>query len=440
MLLVTLPAGLFLALSLPMAPATGDHADHDTRLERLEAELAQLEAARRDDAWLTQERALEIRGLVCDVLADADTRASLLRDGVTAGWDGHPFIASADGAFRLEIEGRLQLRYVVSVQDDAAGVTDTTQGGFETRRVRTIFSGHVLDPSLTYKFQATFARGGGSLILEDAILRKDLGNGLGLAAGQFRAPFTREANVSTFRTTAVERAIAHGVLELTRSQGVEIDWTWDRLLVRGSLNDGDNGANLPALPAGAGLLVSTEFALSARAELLLAGARRQFNDFQGWPDGDPGLLVGGGVYYQRGEFGAGLADRADELRWTFDVSAEFSGAHLYAAVGGRHVDRDSGSETDVVIFVLQGGVFVTGDIEAFARFEGGDDDSADDLTLLTVGATKYWNRHNLKWTTDVGYGFDPVTSTFAATGAGWRSDPAGTDGQVVVRSQVQLMF
>jgi hypothetical protein len=49
------------------------------------------------DDWLTQQRADEIRGLVRDVLADADTRASLLQDGMTAGWDKGFFLGSADG-------------------------------------------------------------------------------------------------------------------------------------------------------------------------------------------------------------------------------------------------------------------------------------------------------------------------------------------------------
>lgn len=427
------PVGLCLVLALPAAASDRD-TGLDARLARLEAEVARLQSSAASTERMDRTRADEIRGLVRDVLTDADRRASLLRNGLTAGWDGHPFIASADGTFRLEIEGRVQLRYVTSIQDDAPGVTDATQGGFENRRVRSIFSGNVIDPSVTYKLQATFNRGSGALRLEDAFIQKDFGDDFYLRAGQFRPPFTREANVSTFRTTAVERSIAHGAIELSRSQGVEVGWSDSRFFLRGGFNEGDSGANTSAFGG------NIEFALSARGEILVAGEHRQFRDFNGWRDGDAGLLIGAGVHYERGEFGAMLPARADDLRWTFDLSADFIGASLYVAVGGRHVDPDAGTEVDVIVAVIQGAVFLTDDVEAFARFEWGDDGTPDDLALLTIGATKYWRAHKLKWTTDIGYAFDTVTGTFASTGSGWRQDPSGTERQVLVRSQFQLMF
>ncbi|TVQ55126.1 MAG: hypothetical protein EA377_04050, partial [Phycisphaerales bacterium] len=63
-----------------------------------------------DDNWMTEQRANEVRALVHDVLADADTRASLMQSGMTAGHDGRFFLASSDGNFRMNISGRTQLR------------------------------------------------------------------------------------------------------------------------------------------------------------------------------------------------------------------------------------------------------------------------------------------------------------------------------------------
>ena len=51
------------------------------------------------DNWMTEERAEEVRSLVRDVLADADTRASLLQSGMTAGYDDGFMIGSTDGNF-----------------------------------------------------------------------------------------------------------------------------------------------------------------------------------------------------------------------------------------------------------------------------------------------------------------------------------------------------
>src|SRR5262245_52609458 len=48
--------------------------------------------AQNDENWLTESRAEQIRGLVQDVIADADTRASLLQNGMTAGWSEHFFL------------------------------------------------------------------------------------------------------------------------------------------------------------------------------------------------------------------------------------------------------------------------------------------------------------------------------------------------------------
>lgn len=431
------------------------------RLASLEARFAHLRAQESGESWMTDARAAELRALVADVLADADSRSMLLQDdapgSTTAGWDGHPFLASggADGNFRLNLEARMQVRYVFNNQDDEveSGGDDTTRAGFEARRIRLIFSGHVVDPSITYKVQATFNRGGGAFILEDAYMQKDFDNGIYLRGGQFRPPLTREAIVSTFRTTAVERAIAHGAIELSRTQGVEIGWSNDTLGLRGSFHDGDANANTPWF------IRDTEYAFSARAEWLVAGGGasggggggwRQFNDFTGWRGDSFGLLLGGGVLYQRGEYGApGNPDRADDFRWTLDAQMEFSGAHIFASLAGREIDSDAGggaADADIMIATIEGGVFITDDIEAFARFEWGDDDApgSDDLLVLTIGATRFWKKHDVKWTTDVGYGFSAVSGTFASSGAGWREDAAnsggGSDGQIVVRTQLQLCF
>jgi hypothetical protein len=431
---------LLTALTISLAPRNLTVAESQ-RLAELEQRLARLEAAyaqyaathRGDSAALSEARTAELRTLITDILADADTRAGLLSESATAGWDGHPFIASADGNFRLELRGRLQLRYVMNIQDEDAG-DDTTRSGLETRRVRFLASGHVVDPSITYKLQATFDRNGGTLELEDAIIEKELDRGVYLRFGQFRPPLTRAADVSTFRTTAVERSLAHGAIQVSRSQGMEIGYEDKAINLRAAFHDGDGFANSPALTA------DTEFGLAARAELLLSGRWKQFRDFTGFPGGDVGLLLGAGVLYERGEFGASLPDRADDLRWTADVSAEFDGAHVFVAVGGRNVDPDTGDDSDVLIAMIEAGVFITDSIEPFARFEWGDDDSPDDLLVLTLGVTKFWDKHKLKWTTDVGFGFNAVSDTFASSGAGWRADPPGVDGQIVIRSQIQLMF
>jgi hypothetical protein len=75
-----------------------------------------------------------------------------------------------------------------------------------------------------------------------------------------------------------------------------------------------------------------------------------------------------------------------------------------------------------------------------ARYEWSDLDTTglDDVGIVTVGVNRYFAGHTIKWTTDVGYGFDPAPET--ESGINWRQDAPNEDGQVVIRSQFQLLY
>ncbi|MHC5002743.1 MAG: hypothetical protein ACYTJ0_06435, partial [Planctomycetota bacterium] len=109
-----------------------------------------------DDNWLTEERAAQIRSLVADVLADADTRAGLLNDGMTAGWSDGFFLASPDGRFRLQLDGQLQTRFLWNYHDEK----DRHRRGFEVTRTQLAFSGHVFSPDISYMIRSDVSRQG----------------------------------------------------------------------------------------------------------------------------------------------------------------------------------------------------------------------------------------------------------------------------------------
>ncbi len=108
----------------------------------------------------------EIRELIEGVLADADTRTSLQETDLTGGWDGHFFLASSDGNFRVEAGGQLQFRYMHSFRNDSNA--DDSRGGFQNRRVKLIFTGHVIDPSIEYAFYFYYF---GVLLISDAYVK-----------------------------------------------------------------------------------------------------------------------------------------------------------------------------------------------------------------------------------------------------------------------------
>ena len=61
--------------------------------ERMRDQIDVLRAETQQD-WMTEQRAEQIKELVQDVLADADTRASLMGNGLMAGWSDGFFLAS----------------------------------------------------------------------------------------------------------------------------------------------------------------------------------------------------------------------------------------------------------------------------------------------------------------------------------------------------------
>ncbi|MHC4428316.1 MAG: hypothetical protein ACYS0D_06900, partial [Planctomycetota bacterium] len=238
---------------------------------------------------------------------------------------------------------------------------------------------------------------------------------------------------------AVERSLVNEEFTAGRTQGVALDYRGDRFHIIGGWTDGhpaSGGFNMPAI------MPDTDFSLTLRAEGLFSGQWSQFDDMASWKEDETGFMVGGAVHYQEGESGS-IADELEVLQWTIDASAEFGGASLLAYIVGRHLSGPI--DADQFGIVIQGGYFLTDDWEAFLRWELGDDDTAgDDLNVVTIGATRFFSGHQLKWTTDIGIAIDDVRTTWGDGSlgggggiAGWRT---GDSGQVVLRSQFQLLF
>ena len=89
------------------APATD--AALKAEMATLKARIGELEG-KQSQQWLDARRTEEVKALVREVLSDADTRASLQNDGLTAGHANDKFfLASQDGTFHLNIGGQIQV-------------------------------------------------------------------------------------------------------------------------------------------------------------------------------------------------------------------------------------------------------------------------------------------------------------------------------------------
>ena len=81
-------AGLYVGALLSRVTGTvSADADVQSELSSLKTRIAELEGAQKQ-SWLNERRAEEVKNLIREVLSDAETRASLLENGMYAGHDG----------------------------------------------------------------------------------------------------------------------------------------------------------------------------------------------------------------------------------------------------------------------------------------------------------------------------------------------------------------
>ena len=494
------------AMTLATAVSLADTTTTDEALRQIEelrqqnAAMAQkiekLERVATDDgAWLTEERTNQIRSLVQDVLADADTRSSLQSDGATAGWNKGFFLASPDGAYRLNIKGHIQFRWVFNQRSVPTGslATGSATGpesnyGFENRRTRLVFSGTIIDPSLSYEIKPVWNRSAtsGSTTqvngsIEDIWVQKAFDGGLAIKAGQFKAPYLREELVSSSAQLAVERSLVNELFTMKFVQGIQVEWEQEMFRLQGFYGDSGraNGVNVVSTAATAGGYAGsfetdfqtnqTAYALAGRAEYKAAGTWKQFKDFNSYRGDEFGLLFGLGGMGQNLR-GNGIAQSASSM-WgiTGDVTANFGGWNVFAygvyrgvTLGAPVMTRSGSMEEQLgqYGFVVQSGVFVLDDLELFGRYEYGNLDtdqyrttansreaSLGRLSVATIGFNLFpmgVANKDLKWTTDFGFALMPV-GDFASSGADWKSDATEANGQssnhqFVLRSQIQLTF
>ena len=370
------------------ATAASVEATNDTnaQIAELKKELNELKS-QNGDKWLTEERASQIRGVVQDVMADADTRSSLQATAATSGYNNGFFIASPDGNFKLQVNGQVQVRssYAWSTNSSwnaskapisagGAGNTNATkaQYGTEIRRAKLSFSGNVVDPSWQYKVTMAYLPAGSQVAnangsytgsspynvagansgngsastanLEDAYINKDLGNGMSLMMGQFKSPFLREELVSSANQLGVERSVVNQMFSTGWTDGIQFTAKNDSLMGMVSFNNGGNNANFATQNMSTTDGAYTQYAITGRVQWLAFGNWAQFNDMTSMRGGGQGLMLGAGFNWQHGgnqntdvaTGGVGSANTdAGFFTYTADASWDLGGANLYGAFFGN---------------------------------------------------------------------------------------------------------
>lgn len=456
--------GMVAGAALAGAAVAESPSDSDARLAALEQQMDAIRAENRN-SWLADPGSREeIRAMLNEVVADSSTRSSLLADDATAGYvSGKGFmLGNSGGTFTMKITTQNQFRYVWNNREDNDVSRDNNLAGFELRRSKIGFEGTLFDKSLNYKILGAFSRSSGLFELEEATFDWVLDDGWAFRWGQFKPMFNREEFNSSSRQQAVERSYVNEIINVGKTQGLELRYVQDNWRAFLGFNEGYRAALLG--PGGENFNTSFnnstaqgqggEWAATARVDFLGAGTYKQFDDFTSWTDEEFAWMIGAAGHIQQDEFGSNANDNElNILQWTVDLAMEWGGPNLFASVVGRHTDPavDNGataatSSLDQLGFVVQGGFNIDDKIEPFARYEWYDFDFVtptgdDQFSALTVGFNYFFSaswKHNWKWTTDVVWCFDGVPAD--STGLGMLADAADEDGQFALRTQMQVSF
>ena len=370
----------FAIASLVVGFATGvagadTNADLQARLEAAEARISELSSS--NSNWLNDTRSDEIRSLVHDVLADADSRASMLGNG---------------SPVTVNVHGFVQSRWTYN--HNATEDVDNTHG-FSVPRVRLDISGDV--HNWTYKVGGQWDDGG-DFSLKDAYV-----DGLGFRVGQFKAPFMSEVMTSDADTLATERSIIAHQFGQGRSQGVQYGYRTRLGGVRLAYTDGFNTAN------GAG--VQNGYALTGRLDVRAMD----------W------MTLGVAVSHND------LVD-SDYNTWTADATFSAGGFDFSGAYVATMDDVNGDNWGTVWTASYQ----CTDKMQGFVQYEMGHLEGVEtDLSIATIGVN-YALNDNVKWTTDFGKSLNSIDGSWNLGATGWDSNTE--EGEYLIRTQMQIKF
>ena len=490
--------------------ASAQGTDAMSEIAQLKAEVATLKS-QNGDKWLTEERAAEIKSLVKDVLADSETRTSLQGSGATSGYNNGFFISSADGNFKLNLSLLAQARFTWNYQPGENISPDSNNGtgddvstwAFENRRTQMAFSGNVVDPSWTYMARLNYGSAidpytpfAGEVVLQDAWVNKDFGNGVGLKVGQFKSPFMAESLRNDGAQLTAERSVVDYIFSGGYTQGIMLNYTQDMFRAMGSYNNGPRAQNGTWSTNS-----NNSISLAGRVEFKAMGSWSQFDNETSLKSDESGLVIGAAIQYYNnrgmsvdgrynpsvnsaiygGSFNYQIVDETDPLNpivlgsgtdaisttgavnWTVDAAFKSGGLNLSAAFVGVNSDYQIdgvGGEQEGGLtsygMVVQGGYRFTDSLEAFGRWEWMNVENGaavpsgpyggtvtDVNNILTFGVNVYAGT-NMKWTTQFGISLSDIgNSPIGAdlTGAGWNQDAnTSNSDQMNVISQLQIMF
>ena len=443
------------------------------QIQALQTKVAALEAR--------QLNAKDVDATVERILQDADRRSQLMAvEGFTAGYtsDRGFVIRDAAGDFLINPYLQFQFRNVTNWTENGKGDDrDSTDNGFEVRRMKFGFQGNAFSPDFTYQFQWAMNRAattttrtvtttdsngdtasttvtdttgsGGSPVMEDAWIRYRFADMWAIRLGQFKDPLFRESLVSSTRQLAADRSLLNNILEGNDNYVQGISLIYDggaRTRAEMAFTDGFNSQNTNFRDPPTN---SYDFGVAGRVEHMVLGdpvkGWKQYSGFSAIGNKQDLLVVGAAADWSQ-------TNSSNILFHTVDAQWEpesVSGLSVFGAFVGRYTwlaDQPAGADDSFYDwgFLAQAGYLLNNNWEPFVRYDYTrlDNDFAasaieDNVHEFTVGVNRYFKGHNAKVTLDLTW--LPNGSPISADGLGVL--PQGdSDNQVIARIQFQLVL
>ncbi|MGH7131830.1 MAG: porin [Phycisphaerales bacterium] len=340
----------------------------------------------------------QVRAVVREMLADAESRSSLLEGESVAGYNGKNFyLASSDGKFTMNFAGYTQFRYVASfAQNNPNGTpsraaNDSFDSGFTNRLTKLQMFGTWLSKDWGYMIEVRLldSSGNGAAQADDLYITYKIDQQLRLMFGQYKLRFMREENLSDTTTMAAERGPIALAFGQSRSQGMQLQWVQDEMSAWVDVSDGfrtrnsnwnANGVNAINGPS------ESDFCVSGRFQYRFAGTEDALRQYTSKP-GDPlSCQAGIAAAYEQGlddpayvngapPLPPGTNAKYQYLTYTIDTQVQGDGFGLYAAFVGANTDfrnpnpttQRSGSNLVDLGAAVQGSWRFTENLEFFGR-------------------------------------------------------------------------
>jgi hypothetical protein len=430
----------------------------------------------------------EVRSMVAEMLADAETRSSLLQGGGVAGYDKGFVVRSPDGDWSLRVNALLQFRYIANFRDNEttgvadvggpgqnADTSDDFTKGFNLRKTYLTFSGNVVNKDLRYNIRF-IQQNSTAVTMDDVFMEYAYGNGFFIRAGQFRPNFLKEQLNGEAFTLGVERGVVDSVFNQGRAQGVSFKWSpspefnW--------MLDVTNGFRTMGASTSWADADNAEYAVTSRAEWVFAGSKDDLRDYTSKPGAGFSGQFGGAVHWQQGneqagsQAGAGnppTAPRSDLFAWTLDAQVEGGGLGGYAAVVGTNTNANGAFNSTPYdgnafgltaqgswrwdaapeVFVKYDGIYLGG-LQGYdgARNGGPANDFTENSHFVTFGFNNYFADSAAKFTIDAIVALSRIDSTLTSAVYGGTGNfqnlgllpSENKAGQFAIRAQFQLLF